>query len=107
MVLDHIIPEAAGGLTLEGNLWLACHSCNEFKGVQTRARDTRTGRHVRIFNPRSQRWRDHFTWSPDGTQVIGVTSCGRATIAALQLNHEEVVLARRLWVSVGWWPPKS
>jgi len=26
---------------------------------------------------------------------------------ALRLNHDEVVRARRLWVSVGWWPPES
>ena len=30
--IEHIIPEAKGGQTVEGNLWLACHACNEFKG---------------------------------------------------------------------------
>ena len=48
---------------------------------------------------------DHFSWSMDGTEVIGLTPCGRATIAALQLNHAELVAARWLWVQVGWWPP--
>ena len=31
--IEHIIPEAKGGQTVEGNLWLACHGCNEFKGA--------------------------------------------------------------------------
>lgn len=56
MVIDHIRPEAAGGLTCEDNLCLACHACNEFKGAQTHARDPQTGRRVRLFNPRTQRW---------------------------------------------------
>jgi hypothetical protein len=105
--MDHIIPEAAGGRTSEENLWLACHSCNEFKGAQTHARDPQTGRYVRLFNPRRQRWHEHFTWSEDGTRVVGLTACGRATVTALQLNHEEIVRARRLWVSVDWWPPED
>lgn len=107
MVIDHIIPEAAGGRTLEQNLWLACHSCNEFKGAQTRARDPHTGQRVQLFNPRTQRWLEHFSWSDDGTQVVGLTSCGRATIMALKLNNDEIVLARGLWGSVGWWPPED
>lgn len=106
MVLDHIIPQAAGGLTTEENLWLACHSCNEFKGAQVQGRD-RGGRRVRIFDPRRQRWRDHFAWGRDGTRIISLSSCGEATLKALQLNNDEVVQARRLWVSVGWWPPES
>jgi len=78
MVLDHIIPQAAGGLTTEENLWLACHSCNEFKGAQVQGRD-RGGRRVRIFDPRRQRWRDHFAWGRDGTRIISLSSCGEAT----------------------------
>lgn len=31
MEIDHIIPEALGGLTEEDNLWLACPLCNEHK----------------------------------------------------------------------------
>ena len=48
MTVDHIVPEAAGGPTVEENLWLACYRCNEFKGVRTQARpaDRRNGRAV-------------------------------------------------------------
>jgi len=54
LTLDHIIPMAAGGLTEENNLWVACRPCNEFKGVQTRAQDPVTGQTVPLFNPRAQ-----------------------------------------------------
>lgn len=37
--VDHIIPKAASGQTTELNLWLACVSCNRFKGVQTYGRN--------------------------------------------------------------------
>jgi len=107
MVIDHIVPEAAGGPTKESNLWLACHACNEFKGPQSHARDPLTGRRVRLFNPRRQRWSDHFTWSEDGSKVISTTACGRATALALQMNHTDIVFARRRWAYAGWWPPED
>lgn len=103
--IEHIIPQAAGGLTVRENLWLACHRCNEFKGDRTQAVDPLTGERVALFNPRTQRWREHFTWSPDGTLVVGLTPSGRATVVALQLNNLYVVEARRFWVEAGWHPP--
>ena len=39
------------------------------------------------------------------TQISGITSVGRATIEALQMNNEYVVEARRFWVFAGWHPP--
>ena len=42
----------------------------------------------------------------DKTEIIGKTPCGRATVIALRLNFEQAVNARKLWVSVGWYPPK-
>jgi hypothetical protein len=105
--IEHIIPEAKGGQTVEGNLWLACHACNEFKGARLHVRDPATGKRVRLWNPRRQKWLDHFSWSEDGTEILGLTPCGRATIAGLQLNRQELMAARSLWVQVGWWPPRS
>jgi hypothetical protein len=43
----------------------------------------------------------HNRWSEEGTEVVGLTPCGRATVAALQLNRPEVVGARWLWVQAG------
>ena len=105
--IDHIIPEGAGGETVEENLWVACSSCNRHKGSRTHARDPESGRRIRIFNPRMQIWSRHFHWSGDGTQVIGLTACGRATVEALDINNSEIVAARSRWVGAGWYPPKN
>jgi hypothetical protein len=107
MEFDHLIPQAAGGTNREENLWLACRRRNAFKGTQTHARDPQNGEWVALFNPRRQRWIDHFAWSEDGTEIIGKTPYGRATVAALKMNNAEIVVARRSWVSVGWWPPND
>ena len=107
MHLEHLLPRAAGGLSVEENLWLACPACNEFKGVQTHAIDPVTGRRVRLFNPRKQKWKRHFQWSADGTEIIGKTPIGRATVVALQMNHPISLRARQKWVLAGWWPPED
>ena len=86
---------------------LACRRCNAFKGTQTHARAPQSAEWVVLFNPRQQVWSDHFAWSEDGTEIMGTTPCGRATVVALKMNNAEIVVARRLWVSVGWWPPND
>lgn len=105
MTIDHIVPEAAGGRLERANLWLACNRCNTYKAAQVEAKDTATGQLVRLFNPRVDDWWEHFAWSADGTRMVGRSSCGRATIAALHLNNDHIVATRRQWVEVGWWPP--
>jgi HNH endonuclease len=107
LTIEHIIPEAKGGKTEEENLWLTCHACNEFKAAHVLSRDPATGRRVRLWNPRRQKWLSHFTWSEDGTEINGKTICGRTTVATLRLNRPELVAARSLWVQVGWWPPSG
>lgn len=49
MEFEHLIPMAAGGRTVEENLWLSCRRCNEFKGLQTKAADTETSEMVALF----------------------------------------------------------
>ena len=105
--VEHIIPTAVGRQTVRANLWLACHRRNKLKGDRVQATDPLTGEVVPLFSPRNQRWRDHFKWSPDGALAIGTTACGRATVAALQLNNEYIVETRRFWVAAGWHPPVS
>lgn len=105
MEIEHIKPIFAGGETVEENLWLSCRRCNEFKGSQSKALDSETNKKVSLFNPRKQDWNKHFRWSSDGTEIIGKTSIGRATVIALKMNEEIIVNARKLWVSVGWFPP--
>jgi hypothetical protein len=105
--LEHIVPRARGGRTEETNLWLACSLCNRYKSDQTHGWDPVTGRRVRLFNPRRQQWSRHFRWSAEGTEAIGQTVCGRATVAALQINNDLAVLVRLQWITVGWHPPRD
>ena len=82
--IDHIIPEASGGLTVEDNLWLACASCNRYKGSRIVVRDPISGEQASLFNPRQHRWRDHFSWSDEGIEIVGLTAFGRARRAEME-----------------------
>jgi hypothetical protein len=105
MEIDHLLPRALGGPTEEANLWLACGSCNEFKGNRVVGIDPGTEEAVALFNPRRQQWREHFAWSIEGDRIIGLTPTGRATVIVLNLNRPVLVVARRRWATVGWHPP--
>ena len=105
--IEHIIPVAKGGTDNEENLWLACRLCNAYKGIQTQGLDPLTGREVALFNPRQQPWHEHFAWSKEGTAILGLTACGRATIIALQLNNDIAMTVRGHWKQAGWHPPQD
>lgn len=105
MTVDHIVPQAQGGETTFDNLCFACRRCNEFKGSATHAQDPLTGERLSLFHPRQQNWGEHFQWDETGALLIGLTSVGRATIVALNMNNPVIVDARRRWVGVGWHPP--
>ena len=107
MQIDHIVPEALGGPTREENLWLACPLCNSFKGARVAALDPVTGETVRLFNPRTQSWPEHFTWEGNGTLIIGLTPAGRATVIAHRLNRASLIKARQLWVEAGCHPTEE
>lgn len=103
--IDHVKPAVRGGTDADDNLCLACELCNQHKWTQTDGLDSRSGRRVSLFNPRQQRWHRHFTWSEDGVEIVGLTACGRATVAALRLNNDLAITVRRNWLRAGWHPP--
>ena len=105
LTIEHIIPANKGGTNQLDNLWLSCRPCNEYKGTQTAALDPHTNTPAALFNPRTDRWSTHFCWGDDPTEIVGLTSTGRATITALQLNRSLLLKARRRWMLVGWHPP--
>lgn len=105
--VEHIIPRAKGGATRLDNLALACQGCNNHKYIKTEALDPISGESVMLFNPRKQRWEDHFAWSDDFLYVKGLTAIGRAIIAALEMNRIGLVNLRRVLCLVDENPPKS
>jgi hypothetical protein len=102
---DHIVPESAGGPTSLENLCLSCPTCNRHKARRLIAQDPVSGDSVPLFHPLQQPWTEHFTWSSDGTEVIGLTSVGRATIEALHMNRTVIVQLRAYWVALDLHPP--
>lgn len=105
--VDHWLPVSRGGKDSESNLCLACELCNQHKWAKTSAVDPQTGETCLLFNPRTQAWSEHFHWSKDGSQIIGLSVCGRATVEALQLNNLLATTVRQNWVKAGWHPPMS
>lgn len=106
--IEHIIPIAKGGSNEESNLWLSCPICNRYKSDKTTGVDPETGETVKLFNPRTQVWSEHFYWTEDGIQIVGKTPTGRATVKALHLSDDADTLeVRSYWVLAGWHPPKD
>jgi hypothetical protein len=101
--IDHIIPVVAGGETMAENLALACVSCSLRKGARQDLEDTETGEFVTFFNPRQQKWLEHFAWN--GVEVVGVTATGRAVVRALDLNRSTMLAIRAEEQLLGRHPP--
>jgi hypothetical protein len=107
MTYDHIKPVSQGGDTTFENLCLACRSCNEYKSNLTESIDPLSGETISLFNPRKQKWLEHFIWSADGSKVEGITAISRATIIRLRMNNPVIIVARKRWVMSGWHPPND
>jgi HNH endonuclease len=103
--IDHTFPKSRGGRTEFENLALICQGCNNHKYDKIQGLDPKSKELVDLHNPRKALWHEHFTWSADFQQVVGITATGRATIAALQLNRDRVVNLRRVLLVTGDHPP--
>lgn len=51
-----------------------------------------TGNVIELFHPRKQNWQDHF--SLIGSEIVGISDIGRATVQLLDMNEEERVAVR-------------
>ena len=101
--VEHIMPASLGGATELHNLAWACPSCNLHKSSRIEATDPNSGDSVRLFNPRTDRWLDHFRW--EGYRVEGLTDTGRATVVALMLNSFRRLLIRQAEEGFDLFPP--
>ncbi len=97
--VDHIIAEKHEGETIETNLAFACFYCNRFKGTDLASVDPLTNRITPLFNPRMQRWNEHFVL--DGPVIVPLTDVGRATVRLLQMNRPRIVQRRLYLIQLG------
>lgn len=103
--VDHIISEKHGGQTDAGNLCLACAFCNRAKGTDVGSIATSNGQFVRFFNPRLDRWSDHFVI--DGVMIEHRTAIGEATSKILEFNSIERIVEREAMQRIGRYPPEE
>ena len=98
--IDHVIAEQHGGANSADNLALACLFCNKRKGPNLASIDPHTGDLTRLFNPRGDRWTDHFRLTADG-RIEALSAVGRATGRLLEFNSSERIAERRVLLEVG------
>lgn len=99
---DHVIAEKHGGATTFDNLAWSCFDCNRFKGSDIASLDPASGELVPLFNPRTQRWSDHFQLA--GPVIVALTAMGRATERLLKLNLPARIEVRETLARVGRYP---
>jgi len=101
--IDHIVSQKHGGDTDENNLALSCALCNKYKGSDIASVDSETGQMTRLYNPRRERWKDHFR--TEEAQIIPLSAIGRVTVRLLQLNRTERLQERRQFIKAGLFSP--
>jgi hypothetical protein len=100
--VDHVVAEKHGGATVAENLALTCWRCNRHKGSDLGSFDPQSGAFAFLFNPRSQRWEEHFAL--EAGVLRGLSAEGRATANLLQFNITERVAERRRLGAAGRYP---
>jgi hypothetical protein len=100
--LDHVIATKHRGETVSENLAWACFSCNLRKGPNIAGRDPETGKLTRLFNPRADRWSEHFRWL--GAHLVGISDVGRTTVDVLTINDPDAVAVRPSLAAEGLFP---
>jgi hypothetical protein len=88
------------------NLALACFHCNRRKSNKISVYDE-SRKEIPLFNPRTDSWRDHFTWSADKITIIAKTETRQITIGLLELNRERILQIRLADVAVKRHPPNE
>lgn len=99
--VEHIIPLALGGETTQDNLALSCRSCNLYKARSVQAVDETTGQEARLFNPRRDRWGEHFSSVEETAEIRGLTASGRVSVSRLRMNSRAQVEAPARWRQPG------
>jgi HNH endonuclease len=101
--VDHIIARKHGGPSEAANLALSCFYCNSYKGPNIAGFHPGSGRVLRLYHPRKDRWERHFRWT--GPVLAPRTTIGQVTLAVLSINHPDAVVVRQALLEEGVFPP--
>ncbi len=100
--LDHIISVKHDGLTELENLAYACMRCNRHKGTDLGSINWQTHQLVRFFNPRTDRWAEHFQLR--GGAIVPLTEIGEVTARIFGFNSLKRLNERALLMEAGLYP---
>jgi hypothetical protein len=100
--VDHIISLKHGGATEPNNLAYACAFCNRHKGSDIASNIPGTVKLVRFYNPRTDKWADHFRLN--GNIIEPLTDIGEATVRILGFNCNDRILEREALIGAGSYP---
>ncbi|HKP37981.1 MAG TPA: HNH endonuclease signature motif containing protein [Pyrinomonadaceae bacterium] len=103
--VEHIISRKHGGSSELENLALACVFCNRFKGSDIASLKPGTSELVPLYNPRTNRWREHFQFN--GVFIESLTDIGEATVRILRLNNDDQILEREVLGKRGRYPSEA
>ena len=101
--VEHVIAEKHGGPTTARNLAYACVFCNQHKGSDI-ASLSELGQLTRLYNPRGDRWAEHFRIDQDGVTIGAVTEIGDVTARLLQFNDPDRLVEREALRAAGRYP---
>ena len=100
--VDHIISLKHGGPTEPNNLAYACAFCNRHKGSDIASIVPETGNLIRFYNPRIDKWADHFRLN--GSMIESATETGEAAARILGFNSKDRILEREALMGIGSYP---
>lgn len=103
--VDHIISLKHGGPTEPSHLAYACAFCNRRKGSDIASITPETGSLIRFYNPRIDKWAEHFRLN--GSMIEPVTEIGEVTARILGFNSNDRILEREGLIKTGRYPPKE
>ncbi|NJR64871.1 MAG: HNH endonuclease [Leptolyngbyaceae cyanobacterium CRU_2_3] len=100
--IDHVISLKHGGSNDASNLAYACVFCNRYKGSDIGSIFWQTREFTRFYNPRSDRWSEHFRLQ-DAT-LEPLSTVGEVTARILDFNDSDRLLERQLLINRNKYP---
>src|ERR1700741_1084160 len=102
--LEPVFPESRGGTDDVDNLALACPTCNYHKSSHLLGLDEEGLANRPLFNPRKDRWDQHFELDRVGLRLQGKTAAGSGTVNRLRMNDPLQIEARAVWMELDLYP---